>query len=190
MTASAKPPRAERPPSAGARSPSQAAVLVPVFHGSHGTEVVLTLRADHLPTHAGQISLPGGRFDETRDESLLATALREAAEEIGLREADADVLGALPPVATMSSAFEIHPFVARVPPGYVYEPHPGEVAAVFSMPLVALDDPTLAVAHRWTVNGAEVEVPGIRYSGHLVWGATLRILGLLARSDVLLRGFA
>jgi len=169
---------------------TQAAVLVPVFHGLQGAEVVLTQRSQHLPTHPGQVSLPGGRFDAGRDESLLATALREAEEEIGLRPGDAELLGALPPVATMSSSFEIHPFVARVPPAYVYTPHNGEVAAVFTMPLRELQNPALAVTHRWSAAGVELEVPGVRYAGHLVWGATLRILDLLARSDVLSRGLA
>jgi 8-oxo-dGTP pyrophosphatase MutT (NUDIX family) len=172
-------------------TPRRAAVLVPLYRGAGGgIEVVLTRRTEHLPTHPGQISFPGGRFDPGRDEGLLDTALREAEEEIGLRRVDAVLLGALPAVATLISGFEIHPFVARIPEDYPFVPHPGEVAEILTLPLGAHADPALSETHPWEVEGHRVEVPAIRYRGHLVWGATLRILGLLARTDVLSRGFA
>ena len=163
--------------------PRRAAVLVPLQRGG-GVSVVLTRRAEGLPTHAGQIAFPGGRHDPALDESLLATALREAEEEIGLRAADVEVLGALTPVSTMSSAFEIHPFVGRVAADYVFTPHPGEVVEVFSMPLSVHGDAALRTAHGWTAGGRRVEVPAILFEGRLVWGATLRILDLLMRSPL------
>jgi len=165
---------------------TRAAVLVPLQYDSGGTSVVLTRRADWLPTHAGQISFPGGRYDPDHDESLLATALREADEEIGLRPTDVEVLGALPTVSTMSSRFEIHPFVARIAAAYAFTPHPGEVVEVFSMPLHAHGDPARRGAHRWTVDERVIEVPAILYEGRVVWGATLRIVDLLFQSPYLL----
>jgi 8-oxo-dGTP pyrophosphatase MutT (NUDIX family) len=165
--------------------PRQAAVLVLLEPGEEGFDVVLTQRTEHLPTHAGQVAFPGGRFDPELDESLLATALREAEEEIGLRPGDVEVLGALPPVATRSSRFEIWPFVARLPARYEFTPHAGEVGEVFRMPLRAYTDPGLRVAHPWSVEGQRVDVPGILFDGRLVWGATLRILDLLAESGLL-----
>ena len=163
----------------------RAAVLVPLQRRPTGVEVVLTRRAEGLPTHPGQIAFPGGRHEPGRDESLLATALREAEEEIGLHPQDVDVLGALPAVATMSSGFEIHSFVALVPEGYVFTPEPGEVVEVFQMPLGARHDPALLVAHRWSVQGRPFDVPAILFGGRLVWGATLRILDLLLDSPLL-----
>lgn len=162
--------------------PRRAAVLVALHRHRDGEAVVLTRRAEHLPTHAGQIAFPGGRHDVGRDESLLATALREAEEEIGLDPRHVEVLGALPAVTTMSSAFEIHPFVGRIPSPYPFQPHAGEVIEVFSMPLCAYADPALRVAHSWSVRGRAVEVPAIAFEGRLVWGATLRILDLLRDS--------
>jgi 8-oxo-dGTP pyrophosphatase MutT (NUDIX family) len=172
-----------------AESPRRAAVLVPLCRGAGGVEVILTRRAEGLPTHPGQVSFPGGRYDPTRDDSLLATALREAGEEIGLRTADAEVLGALPAVATLSSGFEIHPFVARIPSGYCFALRQGEVAEVFRMPLAAHADAALRTTHRWSVAGRSVEVPAILFAGKLVWGATLRILDLLVVGDVVSKLF-
>ena len=160
----------------------RAAVLVPVFGDGDAAAVVLTQRAVDLPTHAGEIAFPGGRHDPERDESLLATALREADEEIGLRPSDVEVLGALSTISTMSSRFEIHPFVGRIPSNYTFAPHPGEVFEVFPMPLRAHADAALRVAHRWQVNDRTIEAPAILYDGRLVWGATLRILDLLLQS--------
>ena len=160
----------------------RAAVLVPLCGPANETEVVLTQRAVDLPTHAGEIAFPGGRHDPERDDSLLATALREADEEIGLRPSDVQVLGALPTISTLSTRFEIHPFVGRIPSNYPFAPHPGEVFEVFRMPLRAHGDAALRVAHRWTVSDRTIEAPGILFDGHLVWGATLRILDLLQQS--------
>ena len=137
--------------------------------------------------HPGQIAFPGGRHDPVLDDSLLATALREAHEEIGLHPADIDFIGALTPVTTMSSRFEIHPFVARIGTGYAFPPQASEVVEVFSMPLGAHDDPALRVAHRWSADGRDLAVPAILYEGRLVWGATLRILELLVASSMLPR---
>ena len=163
----------------------RAGVLVPLQRRGDGLAVVLTRRADDLPTHAGQISFPGGRHDPVLDESLLATALREADEEIGLRPSDVVVIGALPTVQTRSSRFEIHPFVGQVPAVYDFNPHAGEVVEVFAMPLRTYLDPTCRVAHTWTLDGNPIEVPAVSFEGRVVWGATLRILDLLRDSGLL-----
>lgn len=165
-------------------APRRAAVLVPLDRTAKGIEVILTLRSADLPTHAGQISFPGGRHDAERDESLLATALREASEEIGLTPRDIEIVGALPAVATMSSSFEIHPFVGRIPAGYAFQPDPREVQEIFSLPLHAHGDAAYRVTHRWSVDDRHVEVPGLLFEGRLVWGATLRILDLLMESGL------
>src|SRR5690606_15147567 len=111
---------------------ADAAVLVPLV-GEGETSVILTRRHDGLRQHGGQVSFPGGRVDPG-DAGPLAAALREADEEIGLRPADARVLGYLDPLATVSG-FRVLPVVARVPAGFEPRPRPGEVAEVFSLPL-------------------------------------------------------
>jgi 8-oxo-dGTP pyrophosphatase MutT (NUDIX family) len=175
----------QKPVLVGPKRPSVttlAAVLVPLFPGRDGPEVLLTRRAEHLRMHAGQISFPGGRHDPQHDASLVATALREAEEEIGLPGTSVEILGALEPVITMSSRFEINPFVGRLAELPPLRLHAGEVAEAFRMPLAAHADPRLRVTHGWQRNGVAVEVPGLRYQGHLIWGATLRILDLLAEA--------
>src|SRR2546423_1712079 len=91
-----------------------AAVLVPVFRDGDGRlRILLIVRTDH-GLHGGQLAVPGGKQD-SGDESLLATALREAREEIGLE--DVDVLAELPTVRSGPTNFEVHAFLGRVPAG-------------------------------------------------------------------------
>ena len=163
---------------------TRAAVLVPLFRTPGCTRVVLIRRTTSLPNHRGQIAFPGGRFDPERDESLLASALREAQEEVGLDPAAVSIVGALPEVRTLSSGFLISPFVGLVPPAYDYHPFAAEVAAVFSMPLRARTDPAHQTEVQWTYGGRVCRVPAIRYRNHVVWGATLRILDLLLASSL------
>jgi 8-oxo-dGTP pyrophosphatase MutT (NUDIX family) len=155
------------------------AVLVPVFlpEGAGGLKdlhVVLTRRRSDLRRHAGEISFPGGRAD-AEDDSLLATALRETAEEIGLDPERASVLGALQPTTTFVTGYAIHPFVAAIPAGVAWTLSPREVEAVLELPLQALREGYARV---------ELERRGIRFGTDtytvgedMVWGATARMLG-------------
>jgi 8-oxo-dGTP pyrophosphatase MutT (NUDIX family) len=162
----------------------RAAVLVPIFERQDDISVVLTRRTEHLPSHQGQVAFPGGRFDPTRDETLLATALREAEEEIGLAPHDVELLGSLRDVETMSSGFVISSFVGRVRPDYRYRPCAAEVARVFHMPLRAYRDAGLRTTVEWQYQGNTFRVPAIRFEDDIVWGATLRILDLLVASPL------
>ena len=97
------------------RRSARAALLVAVQRRPPGVDfAILTRRAAELRRHAGEVAFPGGRHDPARDSSLLATALREAREEIGLEEADVALLGALPERRTVSSRYLVSPFVGRV----------------------------------------------------------------------------
>ena len=109
------------------RKPALAAVLLPLVMRDELT-LLLTVRALNLSTHSGHIALPGGRTDAT-DQDAIATALREAHEEIGLPRGHVEVLGTLPTYVT-GSAFIITPVVALVKPGFVLQPNPGEVADI------------------------------------------------------------
>jgi 8-oxo-dGTP pyrophosphatase MutT (NUDIX family) len=148
-----------------------AAVLVPL-HGDPLTAVLTERRAD-LRRHAGEISFPGGRQDEP-GEDLRTTALREADEEIGLPAAEVELVGALPPVGTFVTGYRIHPFVGLIRSGHAWMPQETEVAQILEF---SLRD--LAAGHemkRLVRKGVPVKMPTYTVDGHLVWGATARIV--------------
>ncbi len=109
----------------------EAAVLVGLVPRPAGLQVLLTRRTDSLRHHAGQVSFPGGRV-EAGDRDVVAAALREAHEEIGLGHAFATPLGFLDPLITITG-FRVLPVVARIAPEFVADPDPGEVAEVFEV---------------------------------------------------------
>lgn len=112
---------------------AQAAVLVPLVPRDAGLQVLLTRRTDALRQHAGQVSFPGGRIEDD-DEDPVAAALREASEEVGLALPQAQPLGYLDPLATITG-FRVLPVVARIDPAFVAVPDPAEVSDVFEVPL-------------------------------------------------------
>jgi 8-oxo-dGTP pyrophosphatase MutT (NUDIX family) len=148
-----------------------AAVLVPL-HGDPLTAVFTERRAD-LRRHAGEISFPGGRQDEP-DEDLRTTALREAEEEIGLPASEVELVGALPPVGTFVTGYRIYPFVGMIPRRRVWTLQETEVAQVLEF---SLRD--LVAGHemkRLVRKGVPIKTPTYTVRGHLVWGATGRIV--------------
>jgi 8-oxo-dGTP pyrophosphatase MutT (NUDIX family) len=159
-----------------------AAVLVPLY-GDPLTAVFTERRAD-LRRHAGEISFPGGRQDEP-DEDLRTTALREAEEEIGLPASDVELVGALPPVGTFVTAYRIHPFVGRIRSGHAWTPQETEVAQVLEFTLR-----DLVAGHemkRLVRKGVPIKTPTYTVDGHLIWGATGRIVqSLLERLEPIL----
>ena len=116
-----------------------ASVLVPLVVRGDELTVLLTQRADHLSDHPGQISFPGGRA-EVGDLTAVATALREAEEEIGLAAKHVQVLGTLPTYTTVTG-FIVTPVVGLVEPGFELRVDPVEVADVFEVPLAFLMSP-------------------------------------------------
>jgi len=155
-----------------------AAVLVPIFERDGDLHLLYTTRSAGLPTHAGQVSFPGGRRAAT-DTSLLATALRETHEEIGLTAGDVDVIGRLDPIHTFSSNFLITPFVGRIPYPHALRIDAREVDDAFSLPLGVLLDPATTVAETWTIEGRAIPVTAYRHDGRTIWGATQRITASL-----------
>ena len=159
-----------------------AAVLVPLY-GEPLTAVLTERRAD-LRRHAGEISFPGGRQDEP-EEDLRLTALREAEEEIGLPPSAVALQGALPPVGTFVTGYRIYPFVGTIEPGHAWRPAEAEVARVLEFTL-----PDLLAGHemkRLVRRGVPIKTPTYTVNGHLVWGATARIVqSLLERLAPLL----
>jgi 8-oxo-dGTP pyrophosphatase MutT (NUDIX family) len=149
-----------------------AAVLVPVLAAGPNLRVVFTKRSDTLSRHAGEISFPGGLADD--GENAAAAALREAQEELGLRPSDVELLGALPSVHTRVTGILIVPFVGLLHRDPAFAPNVDEIADVLEFPL-----PDLIAA----ASEREFEHEGVTYltevfemNGHVIWGATARIL--------------
>lgn len=118
--------------------PTPASVLMPIVVRDDGLTLLLTQRTAHLNDHAGQISLPGGRVDET-DASIIETALRETEEEVGLHRRHIEVLGTLPDYFT-GTGFQVTPVVSLVQPPFDLRADPFEVAEIFEVPLRFLMD--------------------------------------------------
>lgn len=159
---------------------TDSAVLVPLFSDAAGDlHAVFTKRREDLKRHAGEISFPGGRRDE--GETLIETALREAHEEVGLPPAAVEIVGALAPVGTFVTNYRIYPFVGLIEPGFEWIAQESEVAQVLEL---RLDD--LVAGHslkRLVRRGMAFKTDVYEVDGHMVWGATARILGdFLART--------
>jgi len=155
-----------------------ASVLVPLVERGASLSLILTRRATRLKHHPGQIAFPGGKRDPC-DASAQATALREAEEEIGLRAADVEILGALAPHETVTH-FAVTPFVGRVRPGFVPQADRSEVDEVFEVPLAFALDPANLQVHRRRWGGGWRSYYVIPYGLHYIWGATARMLKTLA----------
>ncbi len=164
-----------------------ASVLIPLVVREHGLQILLTQRAAHLHHHAGQISFPGGRVDDT-DLSPLHTAMREAEEEIGLREQQVEFLGQLPAYYT-GTGFVVTPMVALVHPPLELRSDPFEVASIFEVPLHFLMNPHHHQRREVMLpNGlGRRQFYGMPYQDYFIWGATagmLRNLFHFLRADI------
>ena len=176
-------------PSLAERTPRAAAVLVAMVQRPAGLAVLLTRRTDHLHDHAGQISFPGGRTDDG-DADAVATALREAEEEIGLPHSAVEVIGRLP-VYTTVTAYDVTPVVALVDPQALrLQADPFEVAEVFEVPLAFLMDPANHHRHAVQVQGLARHFLSMPWEGigpdgvsreYFIWGATAAMLRNLYR---------
>jgi 8-oxo-dGTP pyrophosphatase MutT (NUDIX family) len=165
------------------RGRTDAAVLVALYVDGGRLHAVFTRRRDDLRRHPGEISFPGGRHDAT-DPDLLATALREAEEEIGLAPSAVRVLGALQPTPTIATGYAIYPFVGLIEPGMVWTLSPREVAEVLEF---ALEDLRAGYGRRRLLR-RELPIRTDTYvvGDALIWGATARILAdLFERLDPL-----
>ena len=155
-------------------SPREAAVMVGLIDAGGRQDVLLTLRSAGLRHHGGQVSFPGGRI-EAEDVSPAHAALREATEEVGLAPSQAQPLGYLDPLLTISN-FHVLPVVTRIDPGFQPRPDPSEVADVFRVPFDVLMDPAMLERVSLHFGGRERHVFQYRYQPQRIWGATASIL--------------
>ncbi len=144
------------------------AVLVLLYKTYSGYVVMFNKRTQKVEFNKGEICFPGGGMDKT-DDNLLATALRETHEEMGIRPADVDLLGELDDTTTRTG-FVIKPFLATIPYPYVFNPNDDEVEEVLEVPVVTLMDPRNVSEVHWAHSRL------YSYKHHQIYGATARIL--------------
>ncbi len=162
------------PPAGGLRL---AGVLVGVVDREPGATVILTLRAAHLPSHAGQIAFPGGRADPG-DATIVDTALREAQEEIGLAPDLVTPIGLLDGYRT-GTGYRIVPVLAAVLPKFTPRPDTREVADIFEVPLAFLMTGSNHQRHARQWQGHTRHFYAMPYGERYIWGATAGILRLM-----------
>lgn len=152
---------------------SNAAVML-LLHGEPtNPEIILTRRANHLKNHAGEVAFPGGMHD-SRDSDLLATALRETQEEIGLAPSKIDVLGRLPADSPRLNNIRVTPFMGWVETAFSLAPDPSEIASVFNLPLNFMLD--IEHYQYFYLAQRKIELPFVQYNNYKIWGFTLKVM--------------
>ena len=141
------------------------AVLIPLFYNQGQYHILFTERSEEVDFHKGQVCFPGGTR-EPSDSSLLQTVLREIEEEISLKAKDVEILGEFDDNVTLTSNYVISPFVALIPHPYPLKADGREIREIFSVPLSFLMDEA----------NFKQDSYAYEYEGHIIWGATARIL--------------
>jgi 8-oxo-dGTP pyrophosphatase MutT (NUDIX family) len=167
-------PRREWPPGFNPAHIRHAAGLVLLFPIEERAHLLLTVRADTLGRHSGQVSFPGGVVEP--GETVEQAALREAREEVGLRIDAVRVLGALTPLDIAVSGFRLHPIVASAEEQQRLEPADGEVARILEVALTDLFDPACVIELTRVGEGRRLITPAFRVAGYDIWGATAMAL--------------
>jgi len=164
----------EMAPPAPSKELHPAAVLAPLFFDQGRPHLIFTQRTFTVRDHRGQISFPGGVRDP-RDPDLLATALRESQEEIGLDPRVVEVLGSLTPVDTITG-YWITAFVARIPYPYEFHLNPREVKRLLLLPLEGFLEARHWSRGNYTLGKRTVLVCCWRQGKTVIWGATARLV--------------
>jgi 8-oxo-dGTP pyrophosphatase MutT (NUDIX family) len=164
-------------PEERAKATVDAAVLVAITNRAE-PGVILTIRREHMRTHAGQIAFPGGRLDAGED--AVTAALREAHEEILLEPEAVDVVRSIEPYRTVTG-YVVTPVIGVIPPDLPLTPHEHEVADWFEAPLAFLLDPVNQVRQTALFQGRERHYYEIVWDGRRIWGATAAMIVNLSR---------
>jgi 8-oxo-dGTP pyrophosphatase MutT (NUDIX family) len=149
---------------------TSAAVLAPIVRRPEGWTVMFTQRTDTMPTHAGQVSFPGGRV-QAEDSGPVATALRETVEEVGIDPGFIRPIGRYDRYRTGSN-YLIDPVVAYLEEGFTIAPDPREVADVFEVPAAFLFNPLNHEVRQRERNGQIRTFYAMPFGERLIWGAT------------------
>ena len=175
--APALPPLQSDLPEERALATVPAAVLIGVTRREE-PGLILTVRREHMRTHAGQVAFPGGRIDP--GESATAAALREAWEELGLEPEAADIIGEVDLYRTVTG-YEVTPVLAVIEPDQPLSPHEDEVADWFEAPLAFVLDPHNQQLKSALFQGRERHYYEIVWNDRRIWGATAAMLVNLSR---------
>jgi 8-oxo-dGTP pyrophosphatase MutT (NUDIX family) len=156
-------------------SGSIAAVMVLLHGDQHNPQVVLTQRAMHLNSHAGEVAFPGGMWDRT-DADLLYTALRETEEEIGLASALVEPIAMLPEASPKRRRLRVTPFVGLAQGPLELQSEPSEIAAIFDAPVSLFTNINNYQYFEMNHELGALSFPCLSYNGYKIWGFTLKVL--------------
>jgi len=151
------------------------AVLIPIYHKQGDCHILFTKRTENVKDHKGQISFPGGAYEE-HDKTLVNTALRECNEEIGLPAEAVELLGELDDIITTTSGYIISPFVGVIPWPYPLNIDPMEVEETIEAPISILLDKSCLQLGTDTLDGQVIPAYFYHYQGNVIWGVTAKIL--------------
>ena len=155
-----------------------AAVLIPITDRAE-PGVILTQRPTWLRSHAGQVAFPGGKVDDTDENSIFA-ALREAEEELNIPPARVEVIGVADTYYS-GSGYSIAPVVVIIPPDLELQPNPQEVEDWFEVPLAFLLDPANSIKKEANWNGQQRSYYDMQWGERRIWGVTAGIIANLVR---------
>jgi 8-oxo-dGTP pyrophosphatase MutT (NUDIX family) len=151
----------------------EAAVLMPIFELNHEYHLLLTRRTEHVQTHKGQISFPGGMRED--GEELIATALRETFEEVGIEQAKIEPLGRFHDYLSVTH-YRVTPFAGFIEGPFKTNPQVNEVAEILQVPFRVFLEPDRLRTERRVVLGKEEDVHFFSYGTNEIWGLTARII--------------
>ena len=158
-----------------AASRVSAAVLLPIYYKQGQYYILFTKRTETVKEHKGEISFPGGAY-QGGDGTLVNTALRECAEEIGLMADEIEVLGELDDIVTVTSSYIVSPFVGFIPWPHALKVDQREAEEIIEVPASALLDKGCLREETKIIDGEAVTLYFYHYQGRVIWGATARIL--------------
>ena len=153
-----------------------AGVLLGLQQSASGINIILTKRTTKLKNHAGEISLPGGSFDESQDSSIIETAVREANEEIGLAQSSSEIIGFVPPQISLGTGFIVTPVIAFVEDDFSPVRNQDEVEEIFQVPLDFLMDQVNLEHQHKVYDEIKWSVYSYSYEQYYIWGLTAQII--------------
>ena len=153
------------------------AVLVPLVFDSEGLSLILTQRSAHVKDHKAQICFPGG-VQEKQDQNLIATALRESWEEIGLSPSSVEIIGPLSQHYT-PTRYQISPIVASIHADLSFTINPQEIEKILTIPITHFHTHQDVQVQKAEFFSENWDIPFYRYQEHVIWGATGRIIAEL-----------
>jgi 8-oxo-dGTP pyrophosphatase MutT (NUDIX family) len=165
----------DRPQPSPQDSGASAAVMLLLHGNPKDPQIVLTQRAMHLNSHAGEVAFPGGMWDST-DADLLHTALRETHEEIGLAPNRVEPIAMLPLASPKRRNLSVQPFVGLVEGALELVSEPSEIAAIFDAPLSLFTDLGSYKYFDIKNESGALSFPCLPYKGYKIWGFTLKVL--------------